>query len=38
MNYIVNAYNYIKLRIEVTLYNLFQDDGRRHHGDFKDKL
>jgi len=28
--------NWIKLRIEVLLYNIFADDGRRHKGDYNE--
>jgi len=38
MNNLLALYEYIKLKIEVTLYNIFQDDGGRCYGEFEDKL
>jgi len=37
METITNYLSYLKLLIEVTLYKIFADDGRRHMADYKIK-
>jgi len=34
MNNILSVYIYIKMLIQITLYKIFEDDGRRYRGDY----